>query len=116
MSLITIAAATDMISVYKTDRPNMLVAGWPNETLPLNITFEKDEIQALLDQDGCVKMRVYFGLKPIETEQGEDKGIDLVLVGVDEKDEDIIPNQDYILIDQGQRCPSVCPPQSIINS
>lgn len=70
--------------------------------------FDNNSIQALLDQEGCVRIRIYLGLSDdlIPTPS-------LVLVGVDINGNDIT---DGIIIEHGDRCPPDCGSINILNS
>lgn len=69
------------------------------------IFFGVEKLQELLDQNGAVGIRFYFGLD-------ESKELTLVAVGANEKEEDIlIPNAELVL-DCGIKCPNNCDPSS----
>lgn len=81
---------------------------------PLAETFNRDAIAALLNQKGVTDVRIYLGQ--------DNKGlIRLVLVGVDDKGNDITgtngkimrfagndENQTAVILEAGQRCPTLC--------
>jgi hypothetical protein len=110
MSFITLQEAQDMVSRYQTLRPDIINPDLSTDVLPLNITFSKTEVLHLLAQDDAAQLRIYFGV------QGEDDLIDLVLVAADANGDDIIPTEDYLLLDQGTRCPVNCPSSSVLTS
>ena len=85
--------------------------------LPTCETFDRAAFDKLLAQDGCVGVRIYYGMD-------EDLNVNLVVVGVNEKDHDIRPSASSLkkvknddMIDEpvlalasGLRCPPYCPP------
>ena len=86
--------------------------------LPTCETFERAALDQLLSQEGCVGIRIYFGMD-------EDLNVTLAIVGVDENDTDIQPVTSGLEnltrgdttdvppggVGSGQRCPPDCPPQ-----
>lgn len=106
MSQITLSEAQEMIASYQDIRTDMLKSAYSSDVLPICITFTKAEIMDLLAQDGAHYLRVYYGV------DGEQNLIENILVAADQNGEDIIPEEEYILIDKGIRCPTNCPPSS----
>jgi hypothetical protein len=92
-------------------------------SMPEAEMFNRDAIALLLNQKGAKGMRIYVGQ--------DDKGlIRFVLVGVDAKGEDIIGKRDTlkrmaytassegssaIILEVGQRCPTLCSTLSTVN-
>ena len=86
--------------------------------LPTCETFDRAALDQLLSQEGCVGIRIYFGMD-------EDLNVNLAIVGVDENDHDIQPatsgvenltrgdttDVPVVGVGSGQRCPPDCPPQ-----
>ena len=70
--------------------------------------YSKDSIQALLNQDGSIGIRAYFGKKA-------DGQLCLVIVGVDETGNDQI-GTGFICVDSGDQCPPICSTPNILNS
>jgi hypothetical protein len=70
--------------------------------------FSKDSINALLSQTGCVGIRVYYGIS-------KDGQSQLILVGVDTNEDDIIGN-DKVCIDRGIKDPPNSSAPNILNS
>jgi len=62
-----------------------------------------DKLDELLEQKGCVGLRVYPGLN-VKTNQSN-----VVLVGVDESGEDLTSG---IMLDELVTCPHLCPKKS----
>ena len=111
-----------MTKAYREKRDAMIKAGSiSSDFLPLCETFQKDEVLTLLGKTGCAGLRIYLGL--------EEEKINLILVGVNTEDADMIPqtnqaargetdgdDDDDDLLDRGVRCPTSCPPASGLNS
>lgn len=86
-------------------------------SIPNCETFDRAAFDQILSQTGCVKMRIYSGLDA-------DMGYRAIIVGVNEKDEDMLPSsttstisteEDPIIIEDGLTCPPYCPPPSHLN-
>lgn len=105
---ISVTEASSMNANFRAIRESMLDASYQgNDMLPICETFEKSEVLTILNQTGCTGLRAYLGLN----EAGQ---VNLVLVGVNENDEDMLDNS-YVL-ERGIRCPEECPPRSSLNS
>jgi hypothetical protein len=100
-------------------------------TLPVCETFDRDAFDIVLAKPGCVGLRVYFAMD-------ETNKVRLVIVGVNENNEDMLPSSDTTatmttrstttetdgdateddgdIIEDGVRCPDLCPPPSPLNS
>ncbi len=102
---ISLQQAIDMTSLYRASRP---------ENFPVCETFSKASIESLIANPRCVSFRIYYGMNP-------DKSVHAILVGADEKGNDILPAQSAALGDEGviledaERCPQICPPPSPLN-
>lgn len=68
--------------------------------------FGRDAILALLEQPGCVGIRIYYGMKP-ETGSRE-----LILVGADGDENDMLD----LVMDMSAPCPSNCSTSNALNS
>jgi len=88
--------AITMTGLYRSSIPAGMV---------VSETFELASVNTLLSQPGCTALRIYYGKK-------EDGTIHAILVGVNEKGEDMAGGT---LLEEGERCPPHCPPQSILN-
>ena len=105
---ISLQTAIDMTTRYRANRPS---------NFPICETFEKEAIQRLLDTPGCVSFRIYYGMKA-------DDQVDAILVAADAEGKDMLPNlttdasdtDDPVILEDGYRCPDLCPPDSPINS
>ncbi len=94
--VVSLEQATAMTGLYRSSIP---------EGMPVSETFQMGSVNTLLSQPGCTALRIYYGKK-------EDGTIHAILVGVNEKGEDITEG---ILLEEGHRCPPHCPPQSSLN-
>ena|SRR5215213_8618288 len=84
-------------------------------TIPLSETFDRDAFDYILSQQGCVGIRIYFGMNAEER-------VNLIIVGVNDKNEDIVTVQtgDVMMktsdtdpiAENGEPCPTSCPPPS----
>lgn len=70
---------------------------YPNEKKAFFVG--KDKLQKILEQDGCIGFRIYNGYNDEESESNR------VLVGVDEKGNDMI---DGLILDRVIPCPPYC--------
>ncbi len=68
--------------------------------------FHKDQVLALLNQEGCVGLRIYFGREPDGTPG-------LVLAGIDATDSDLAQGT---LLEVGYPCPPFCGTANALNS
>ncbi|HVG13033.1 MAG TPA: hypothetical protein VM843_08510 [Flavisolibacter sp.] len=81
--------------------------------IPTSETFDREAFDALLSQPDCTSIRIYYGM--------DDKlKVHALAVGVNSKNEDILPLSERgveaaIIVENGQRCPTACPPSSSIN-
>jgi hypothetical protein len=108
MSQISLEEGIEMIGRYKDNRDRMLNSTYQMKILTLSETFEKSDIEALINQPECQKLRAYFGMDP-------DNNIRMIMVGVNGENEDILNEGEEIIIENGERCPDDCPPPSPIN-
>lgn len=67
--------------------------------------FGKDIINQILDQEGCMGIRVYFG-------QDEDGNRQLVLAGADSDENDLLD----LVADTSIPCPNYCSSNNALNS
>jgi hypothetical protein len=112
------------------------------KNMPVCETFERDAIERILRHSKCKKLRIYYGMD-------EEDQVHAILVGVNDKNEDILPagstgitamaSADSVItdteiaagtevvvvketieygeiIEDGQRCPTQCPPESPLNT
>ena len=115
--LISLSTATDLTDRYRSNRNSILQTGYQsNDLLPLSETFNVNDINLLTSQTGCAAIRIYYGMT-------DNLRVHAILVAVDEDNADIIPDalessnvNENIIVEEGQRCPSLCPPESPLNS
>jgi len=117
-SFILLADAKEMTARFRQHRENILDTFYRDQDiLPVCETFDKSQVEALLNRTGCSALRCYYGMD-------EDYRVHLVLVGVNTEDEDMLPpgtlteeeEDDDYLIERATRCPPNCPPESDLNS
>ena len=114
---IALATAEALTATFRTNREAMLNTPYQNKNvLPLSETFNISDVQTLIAQTGCAALRIYYGQKE------EDDTVHAILVAVNEDNEDIVfpenslLSQENIIIEEGHRCPVICPPVSPLNS
>ena len=113
------AEAITMTTRYRQNRDAILQSVYlePN-LLPFSETFDKTQIETLLNRSGCTQLRCYYGMD-------EALQVHLLLVGVNADNEDILPpaplseeeeSEDDYVLERANRCPDFCPPDSELNS
>lgn len=114
---ISLAQAIAMTTLYRAEKENILDPAYQNQNiLCRSETFDRFEIDTIMGQPGCEKLRIYYGMD-------ETKKIHAILVGVNDKDEDLLPAEIITetyppvppIVDNAQRCPDDCPPASPLN-
>ncbi|MEO6230409.1 MAG: hypothetical protein ABJB11_13640 [Ferruginibacter sp.] len=114
---ITVATAASMTGRYRTNRETILATSYKGQDiLPLSETFNRGDIDTLLSKTGCAGLRIYFGMD-------ENLKIHSIIVAVNENNEDILPaestnsllDDEDDVVEEGQRCPNLCPPPSPLN-
>jgi hypothetical protein len=133
---ISVDAAKKMTRHFREKKDSMLSGDYKKKgSLPVCETFERGAFDEVLANPECVGLRVYFAMD-------EELMVRVVIVGVNDKDEDMInktstqttafrsslvasdtTDTDPVpsdggtgIIEQGTRCPDVCPPASPLNS
>jgi hypothetical protein len=105
---ISLQAAIEMTTLYRANKPS---------DSPLCETFEMAAIQKLLATPGCASLRIYYGMK-------ENREVHAILVAANSEGEDILPlhkassseeDDEEIILEDGYRCPPLCPPGSPLN-
>lgn len=79
--------------------------------LPISETFDRTAFDRLLAQPGCAALRIYYGMDEAMQTRA-------IIVGVDEKNEDILPtpeNPAGEIVDISKLCPPFCAPASPLN-
>lgn len=120
---ITLEQAKKMTKKFRDDKKLVIKDEYHGKHIvPTCETFERMAFDELLRQPGCVSVRAYYGMD-------DDKKLHLIFVGVNDKNEDILPapsaniaqdaaslEGDGVILENGARCPTECPPVSPINS
>jgi len=103
---ISLQAAIELTKRYRANRPS---------NFPVCETFEKEAILKLLNTEACASLRIYFGMK-------ENEEAVVVLAAADTSGADILPAangiataEDGVILEDGYRCPTLCPPGSPLN-
>lgn len=109
---ISLQEAIDMTSLYRSKRETILGSEYQGKNvLTLSETFDKPDIEEVLQRTGCVGLRIYYGMD-------ENTKIHAIIVGVNASNEDILPSStsestdEVYLLERGIRCPDLCPPPS----
>lgn len=121
---ITISQAADIIARFDANESSILAGDYQSANpFSKSQTFELSQVTALLNQTGCVALRVYLGM--YDDENAPDSAhigkIVLVLCGVDENGNDLNLEMNstvsgQIILEIGQLCPSICSDPSQINN
>ncbi len=100
-NFITLEQAKLYTKKYRDQLKEMLTSEYQG-ALSYCETFDADAVRTLLDQMGCVGFRVYYGLN-------NDNQVCAIMVGVNDKNEDILNGDDSIILDNSKKCPDNCP-------
>lgn len=92
---ITLENGAEMTAKYRHDYPNETLAHF----------FGKDILEKILDQEGCVGIRFYYGID-------EDGQKQIVMVGVDSDENDLT----NLVADMSFPCPNACSTPNALNS
>ncbi len=116
---ISLATAVEMTAFYRTNRNMILKPEFQDlNILPICESFDREAFEQILSEAECRGVRIYYGMK-------DDKKVHAIIVGFKENGEDILPeaeggstnvaeDEDKI-IENGGRCPDICPPTSPLN-
>lgn len=112
--IITLKEAAAMTKRFRDNINTVIVPSLVGESIVANSeTFDAGSIKKVLSQTDCIKLRLYYGM-------GENLKVHAIIVGVNSKDEDMLPTQvlgnDDDILDEGIRCPPICPPPSALNT
>ena|ERR1043166_7731341 len=110
---ISLEKAKEMTALFRAQKENILDPAYRGKNiLSICETFNRDIFDAILAETGCVAMRIYFGMDP-------DLKVKVILVGVNEKNQDILPTSSTISAENdddpvpigeiGAPCPDFCP-------
>lgn len=116
-NFITLTKAVTMTTLYRSDKEAILATAYQNQNiLPNSETFNRNAFDTILAKAGCAAVRIYYGMD-------ENLKIHAIIVPVNEDNEDILPEQtnnqaeeEEDIVEEGQRCPDLCPPSSPLNS
>jgi hypothetical protein len=103
---------------YREDIDSLPVA--IKDILPISETFGREAFDAVLSQEGCTGVRIYYGMS-------DDLKVHAIIVGVNEKNEDMLPaltaplatsstTRDPVIIEDSSFCPPYCAPASPLNT
>ena len=104
-----------MTTLFRSQKEMILGPNFQGQSiLPLSESFDAEIFKTLLESPGCVRVRIYYGMSA-------DLKLHAIIVGVNDKDEDIIPvDEDTLvgepIIEESVRCPPNCPPASPLNT
>jgi hypothetical protein len=99
---ISLQEAIEMTKRYRAEKDNIVKPEYTN-LLPLSETFDKAAFEELTKENNCASIRCYLGMD-------KDLVVRLIFVGVNDKDEDILPPAaGAAIMENGTHCPPVCP-------
>ncbi|MDB5191487.1 MAG: hypothetical protein JWQ96_1050 [Segetibacter sp.] len=113
--VISLADAVTMTTRYRKNRETVLKTIYvADAVLPTCETFNKAAFSTYMNNEACKAIRIYYGMD-------EDLCLHAILVGVNEDNEDMVETEslleadDEVILEEGQRCPPMCPPASVLN-
>lgn len=114
---ISLSQGISMTTLYRSDKEAILATAYQNQNiLPISETFNRNALDTLLAIEGCEAIRIYYGMD-------ENLKVHAILVAVNENNEDLLPDannnslsEEESVVEEGQRCPDLCPPSSPLNS
>ena len=113
---ISLTQAIAMTMRYRQQKETILATPYQDRgILPVCETFGREAIEALLQEEACAAIRIYGGMD-------ENLLVRFVVVGVNALGEDILPLEQNlslsgaaVIVEDGIRCPTNCPPTSPLN-
>jgi hypothetical protein len=110
---ISLQHAVEMTGKFRGNREAILDTEFRDRNImPFSETFDRQAMDSLLSAKDCAGVRIYYGMD-------DDLKIHAILVAVNEKNEDLLPSETTsvggdgkVIIEEGQRCPGLCPPPS----
>ncbi|SRR6266404_2595450 len=116
---ISLSQAIDMTTRYRSEKENILSPEFKGKNiLLLAETFDRALFDKLLSEKDCASIRIYFGMK-------EDLQVRVIVVGVNSKNEDLLPagepgsatteTDGNSIGEEGAPCPTWCPVSSPLN-
>lgn len=113
---ISLQKAMEMTTLYRKEKEVIIAREFKGKDLLARCeTFDRDIFDVILAKPACKGIRVYYGM---------DEGLKVhaIIVGVNDKDEDILPaitaeltEGDGDIGEDAKRCPTDCPPPSALN-
>lgn len=101
--------ASEMTALFRDEKENILAEEYRNLDLLSNCeTFSRSAFDAILADEDCAGVRIYFGMNSTLK-------IKTIIVGVDEENNDILPPQEgwnvssAKIVQAGRPCPEFCP-------
>ncbi|RXK58557.1 hypothetical protein ESA94_18165 [Lacibacter luteus] len=114
---ISLQKAIEMTTRYRQNKEAVIDPRYAGANiLSICDTFNKTAVATLLAKPDCTAIRLYYGMD-------EALQIRPILVAVNEKDEDILPDLSTLeseepgedIVDDTIKCPPICPPPSVLN-
>lgn len=114
---ISLAKAKEMTARYRQNRNSVISPSYSGQDIiAICDKFDRDVFDKLLSKPDCTAIRLYYGMD-------ESLKIHPIVVAVNEKDEDILPDDSNLeaddigddIGDDTLRCPPYCPPPSPLN-
>ena len=113
---ISLTQASEMTARYRENIEIVLDPAYKNQSIfAQSETFNREAFDEVLSKEGCAGLRIYYGMD-------EELKVHAIIVGADQGNNDILPETlqnalmvDNSIIEEGQRCPSLCPPPSPLN-
>ncbi|HEY5407791.1 MAG TPA: hypothetical protein VIJ92_11920 [Ginsengibacter sp.] len=113
---IPLQKAVEMATLFRQQNENILATEYRKQNiLAHSETFNRHAFEKLLAETDCAGIRIYYGMD-------EKLKVHAVLVGVNDSNEDILPSQGNqpqstipVIVEEGQRCPDICPEKSPLN-
>jgi hypothetical protein len=112
---IPLSQAVDMTTLYRENKEGILASQYQNTNiLPICESFNRSIFDTILAQQNCEGIRLYFGMD-------QNLNVRMIIVGVNGDNEDMVPEvnsietEDDNIGEDGIRCPTNCPPPSVLN-
>ena len=115
---ISLKTAVAMTRLYRQEYENILQPPYRGKgILPFAEAFDRAAFDAVLAQDGCAGLRIYYGMDA-------DLKVHAIIVGTDAKGNDLLPQgaarggaePEDLIIEKGNRCPDLCSNDSPLNN
>lgn len=113
---ISLTSAKEMTERYRNNRNTVLQSNLQHQNiLPVCETFDKTAFETLIAKPDCASLRIYYGMS-------EDLKLHAIIVAANAEGNDILPpdglvaGEDDDILENGNRCPDLCPPPSPLNT